>query len=128
MRATRKTQYALRGMIFLAKKEDSSSLREIADKEGIPFDYLEKIFSGLEKSGLLTSKRGANGGYTLSVSPEKITLQSVFDAVGEPVAIVSCIESSCPKGSACRAARGWKRANKEIKKTLSEIRLSDLLK
>ena len=115
-------------MLFLSKRKEPSSLRDVAEKEDIPFDYLEKIFSRLEKAGFLISKRGVSGGYLLATPLEKVSLQDVFDAVGESVAIVNCIESTCSKGSACRAAKGWKKANKDIKKTLSEIKLSDLLK
>lgn len=128
MQATKKAQYALRGVLFLAKEKRVCSLRSIAKQEDISFDYLEKIFSKLEKKGLVNSKRGATGGYILSRLPEKITLKDVFDAVEEQISIVSCIEKYCPRDSSCRASKAWRKVNKEIKSSLSAIKLSDLLK
>lgn len=128
MQATKKAQYALRGVLFLAKEKKVCSLRSVAEKEDISFDYLEKIFSKLEKKGVVKSKRGAMGGYILSRAPGKITLKDVFDAVEEQISIVNCIEKHCPRDSSCKASKAWKKVNKEIKSSLSAIKLSDLLK
>ncbi len=127
MKATKKTQYALRAMIVLSKRGDSPlSLRIIAKKEGISFDYLEKIFSKLEKKGLVTSKRGATGGYFFSKDPGKITLKDIFDAVEEPISIVTCLTMSCPRDGNCRASKAWRKVNGKIEEAFSSIKLSEL--
>ncbi len=128
MKATKKAQYALRAMILLAKKREVCSLRLIAKAENISFDYLEKIFSRLEKGGLVNSKRGATGGYTLSRVPEEITLRDIFNAVEEEIAIVECIKEKCPRDSSCRATSAWREVNKKIEEALSSITLNDLIK
>ncbi len=129
MQTTKRTQYALRAMINLAEGErKTQSLRSISEKEDISFDYLEKIFSKLEKKGLVISKRGVTGGYFLSSPPEKITLKDIFDAVEESLSIVDCMKMKCPKDSKCRASGAWKEVNKKIEETLSSIKLSDLIK
>ncbi len=116
-------------MIFLGKKEGGlSSLRSIAQKENISFDYLEKIFSRLEKKGLVKAKRGATGGYFLSEDPQEITLKDIFDAVEEHISVVGCIEDGCPRDGECMASTAWKRVNKKIEDTLSSVRLSELIK
>ncbi len=98
MKATKRTQYALRAMINLAgDKGKVVSLRSISEKESISFDYLEKIFSKLEKASLVNSKRGAAGGYLLSRSSNEIALKDIFDAVEEPISVVDCIKMKCPK-------------------------------
>ncbi len=129
MQITKKSQYALRAMIVLAKrKKEVQSLRFISKEENISFDYLEKIFSKLEKGGLVKSKRGAAGGYLLSRAPAKITIKDIFDAVGEPVFIVDCIGKKCPRDDICRASRAWKKINKTVEESLSSIKLSTLIK
>ena len=127
MRATKKAQYALRSIIFLAKKKEVSSLRSIADAEGISFDYLEKILSKLEKSNLVESKKGVTGGYLLAKNPKSINLKDVFDAVGEPISLVDCLKKRCPLDSKCRAIKGWKKVNTKIEEALLSVKLSDLL-
>ncbi len=129
MKATKRTQYALRAMINLAESEgEVLPLRSVSEKEGISFDYLEKIFSKLEKASLVNSRRGATGGYFLSRASDKITLKDIFDAVEETVSVVDCIETKCPRDSGCRASGAWKKVNKRIEETLYSIKLSDLIK
>ena len=115
-------------MIMLAERKETCSLRSIAKEEEISFDYLEKIFSRLEKKGLVGAKRGVSGGYFLLKDPGKITLEHVFDALGEPISLVDCVKIKCPKDSNCRASGAWKEVNKKIKKALSSVKLSDLIK
>ncbi len=128
MKTTKKTQYALRAMLFLAKNNGKvCPISIIAKKENISFDYLEKIFSNLEKKGLVVSKRGATGGYLLSKNYKNITLKDIFVATEEKIAIVDCILNKCPQGSKCDAMRAWKSVNKKIEEALLSIKLSDLL-
>ena len=129
MRATKKTQYALRAMIILAReKKNTCSLRLIAEEEDISFDYLEKVFSRLEKKGLVFSKRGATGGYVIARNPEKITLKDIFIAVEEPFSIVDCLGKNCPRDSGCKAAKAWKKVNERVEDALFSVKLADLIK
>ena len=61
-------------------------IRVISERQGIPSRYLEQIFQWLRRAGLVTSKRGPGGGYTLSRSPARISLREVVEAVEGPVA------------------------------------------
>ncbi len=129
MKATKKSQYALRAMITLSRKEkETISLRVIAEQENIPLFYLEKVFSMLEKNDLVSSKRGSSGGYFLSRRAEKITLKDIFDAVGESVSVVDCVGGGCPQSGSCKASKAWLEVNKKIKDALSSVKLSDLIK
>lgn len=129
MKTTKKTQYALRAMIFIAKKKkEVCSLRVISEKEGISLDYLEKIFSKLEKNNLVISKRGVNGGYVLSRGANKITLKDIFDAVGESISVVDCVSKKCIYDRACAVSSTWKEINKKIEESVSSINLANFLK
>ncbi len=65
MKISKKIQYGLRALVYLANN-GFSSIRKISEAEKIPYYYLEKIFANLENSGLVKSKKGALGGYSLS--------------------------------------------------------------
>jgi len=127
MKATKKTQYALRAMIMLAREDGVCSLKNISKEESISFDYLEKIFSKMEKAKLVNSKRGAGGGYYLSRLPGKITLKNVFDAVEESISVVDCVDKGCSRDKSCRASGAWKEVNEKLEKALSSVKLSDLI-
>ncbi len=128
MRTTKRSQYALRAMIIIAKKGGAPcSLSVIGEKERISPYYLEKIFANLEKKGLVKAKRGAKGGYFLKKTPKEISLKDVFNAVGEKVDIADCVAKKCPRDGDCGASRAWKKVDNEIEKTLSSIKLSSLL-
>jgi len=58
MRISIKSRYGLRALLYLARKNRVSSVKEISEKEKIPFDFLEKIFSELQKKGLIKSQKG----------------------------------------------------------------------
>lgn len=131
MKISKKTQYGLRAMIFLASKENEfHSLREISIKEGIPFNYLEKICSQLEKNKLLDSRKGVNGGYKISMSPKKIKVGSVMRALEEKISLVDCIDSSCfcERKKNCLTIKAWLKLQCSIEKTIDSISLYDLLK
>lgn len=128
MKTTKKTQYALRAILFLAKNDGKvCSVNTIAKEENISFDYLEKVVSKLEKNKLVISKRGATGGYFLPRNYRDITLKDIFIATEEKIAIVDCILKKCPQGSKCDAMRAWKKVNKKIEEALLSIKLGDLL-
>ena len=131
MKISKKTQYGLRAMIHLALKENEfQSLREISAEQGIPFNYLEKICSQLEKKKLLESRKGVNGGYILSISPKKIKVGTVMRALEEKMSLVECMDSSCfcDKRKNCLTVKAWVKLQESLEKTVDSISLYDLLK
>ncbi len=128
MRITTKTQYGLRGMIFLAEKEGPVSLKEIWKEEGISLDYLEKIFEKLKRSGLVNSKKGMRGGYFLAKKPEKIKVGEIIKVLeGEPY-FARCLNSFCPKEKKCKSKKVWKRLKNALNSALNSFTLFDLIK
>lgn len=134
MKISKRAQYGLTAMVHLArnlpagrhgKNKRAISIREISNEERVPFAFLNQIFSALEKASFVKGKHGANGGYFLAKSPNKI---SVFDVVGllEQVNTVNC--SHCPKLKKCLTKDVWYRVDKSIEKTLKSIKLSELIK
>ncbi len=136
MRVSKKSQYGLRAMVYLAsvfgKKNNIRSLQEISQKENISFDYLEKIISQLEKKGLVRSKRGIQGGYSLKRSPEKISVGEIINTLESTMLPVKCLAKekryNCPRKKICRTVNVWKKVQKVLNSTLNSITLADLLK
>ena len=71
MRISRKAEYALRALVALARHGRPLQIGELSRVENIPVKFLEQILLALRNDGLLASKRGVGGGYTLSVRREK---------------------------------------------------------
>ena len=79
---TAKSRYAVVGMAELARSGDTPvPIATVAERRGIPVQFLEQLFSTLRRSGLLISQRGVKGGYRLARDPEEITVLEVVQAL-----------------------------------------------
>ncbi len=89
MKITKKSLYAIRALIALARHESSTSLTiaQIAEAQQLPRKFLEQILLALKSEGLLISRAGPRGGYTLARTPASITLAEIFSAVEEPISV-----------------------------------------
>jgi len=84
-------EYALRAMVTLAYRAgDAMTVQEIAEVTRVPAPYLSKLMQGMVRSGLLKSRRGLGGGFTLSRSPEGITMWDILQAVDPLKRIHTC--------------------------------------
>jgi len=129
-----KSQYGLRAMTYLARcKKEICPLKDISKGEGISFDYLEKIISKLEKSGLVKAKKGAQGGYYLSKKPSRIKVGEIIYSLEGDKQLVKCISQGKSKKIICSRERGccarslWKKIHDSLDKTLNSITLLDLI-
>ncbi len=96
MKFSKKGEYALRALLELTAQRDSILLQrhEIAERQNIPIEFLEQILLTLKNAGLLTSKRGINGGYSLLKAPEEITLGQVIRLLDGPLAPIACVSKT----------------------------------
>lgn len=128
MKITKKTQYGLRAMIFLAKNKNKVfSLSEIAKREKVPINFLEKIFLQLNKAGLVKTKRGIQGGYYIAKSPENIRVIKIIENLEGKLHLVKCLSDFCPHSKSCSAKKCWQKLQKSIKAALSSLTLADLI-
>src|SRR6266478_9056272 len=94
MRVTAKGEYATRAVLHLALQyPEVVTIHEIAARHRIPLKYLEQILLELKRGGILESRRGVNGGYTLARAPEKISVGEVLRIVDGAFAESSCIHN-----------------------------------
>jgi Rrf2 family protein len=79
---TSKSRYAVVALAELARSgKDPVPIGQVAERRGIPVQFLEQLFSTLRRAGILTSHRGARGGYTLARPPEQINVLEVVQAL-----------------------------------------------
>lgn len=86
------TEYALRAIVFLAQHQNDGPTgnAKIAEKTQVPPSYLAKILQSLTAVNILTSKRGAAGGFQLAVAPEELSVLDVVNAVDPIKRITTC--------------------------------------
>lgn len=108
MRVSKKAEYALRALVAMARPPARSwSIHELASGEHIPIKFLEQILLSLRRAGILNSKRGVGGGYTLVRAPEDIRIGEVIAVFDGPLAPVPCAAErptercSCPDPRTC---------------------------
>lgn len=133
MQFSTKSQYGLRAMVYLAKcKRRICPLKVISQEEEISFDYLEKIFSKLEKEGLVKAKKGARGGYSLAKSPKKIRVGKIIKALEDNLILVKCLgraeKSICSREKKCLTKNFWKKIQNSLYLALNSLTLADLTK
>ena len=127
-KVSKKTQYGLRAIVCLAKTSKEKkifSVKAISEKEGIPFDFLEKIISKLEKSNLVVAKKGIQGGYLLKKNPGMISVYDVVSSLEGKKHLVDCL--LCEKSKKCAAKNVWGKIEDSLNKTLKSIKLSQLI-
>ena len=127
MKISKKAQYGLTAMVHLArnKPQKAVSIKQISNIEKVPFEFLSKIFSELEKAKLVLSRYGANGGYFLAKRPEKITVLDIVRLL-ENINAVNCM--FCKKSKKCLTKNVWAKVDEAVSKTLNSITLKDLIK
>jgi len=110
-----------------------ASLAEIAAEEDLPRAYLEQLVVGLRAAGLVTSTRGAHGGYELSRPPADITMGEVLRALEGPIAPMICASDDpdhknvCGRSSGCTVNVLWIRVRDAVAGALDSMTLADLV-
>lgn len=131
MRLTAKSEYGLLAMIDLACRVDVGpvSAREISDRQGIPAKYLEQLFVGLRKAGLVGAVRGARGGFALERPASDITVLDVVEALEGSLRPTVCDggrAALCGRGDSCAASNVWDRATQAVREVLGSTTLESL--
>lgn len=119
LQVSRKVDYALRAMIHLANQDArgrACTVAEIAGRERIPRQFLEKIVQQLIHKGLVRSRRGPHGGYVLGRSPDQTTFRDVIEAVEGPISLNVCVgeHPDCFLLGACGMNRVWAEGQRRV--------------
>lgn len=134
MKLSAKAEYGVRAMAVLAIYYQTGPLplREIAAQENISLNFLEQIFPGLRREGLILSVRGSRGGYMLSRPPADINIGDIVRAVEGPITPVDCLsensgELCCDRRDGCLTRQVWEKLRDKINDVLDNVTLDELV-
>lgn len=132
LRLSTKGRYGTRFMIELALRYGKGFvlLKDVAECQDISEGYLEQILPYLKKAGLVNSRRGAHGGYSLAKPPSRITLREVIWALEGDLNVVDCVAAVtlCQKVKFCTSRNVWVEVSKRIEDVLDSFTLQDIIK
>ncbi len=133
MKVSTRGDYASRALLSLALHGDGgtpTSVREIADRTGLPQPYLEQILLALKGAGIVRSKRGVGGGYVLARDPAQILLSQIISAVDGPIVAGDFAEphtnGSCDHEGQCVLLTIWASAGAHMRRYLDSFTLADI--
>jgi Rrf2 family iron-sulfur cluster assembly transcriptional regulator len=125
--------YASRALLSLALHGDTTgptTVRDIAERTGLPQPYLEQILLALKGAGLVRSKRGVGGGYVLARDPAAITLAEIVSAVDGPITMGDFGEphtaGACDHEGQCVLLSIWQSAGTVMRRLLEGWTLADI--
>ena len=125
--------YASRALLSLAlhaDREGPTSVRDIAERTGLPQPYLEQILLALKGAGLVRSKRGVGGGYVLAREPSGITLGEIVSAVDGPIVAGDFGEphqdGACDHEGQCVLLTVWAEVSYDMRRRLDSYTLADM--
>lgn len=130
MELTRKGEYAIRGILYLARQPQGkvSLVGDIAVAADVPKTFLAKILQDFVKVGLVTSSRGTGGGFMLARPADRITLREVVEAVEGPIMPNRCLIGAgvCERDGSCRVHPVWERVRAQTVAILEGITIEEL--
>ena len=140
MRLSKRGEYGLRAMIFIATSLHNNQadnglvqIKDIAEKENIPAKYLEQILLTLKNAGLLHSKMGVGGGYYLGKPASEVNLGQIFRVLDGPVAPIRCVSHmayepcGCPDEATCGLRLTMLDVRNAIASILDRTSLADVI-
>lgn len=132
MKISTKGRYALRMLIDLALHQSDGfvALKDIAERQDISKKYLEQIVPLLNKSNLLKTNRGYQGGYMLSKPPEQYTVGEILRITEGNLCPVACLQyevNDCPRAGECITLGVWQGLYKAITDYLDSVTLQDII-
>jgi Rrf2 family iron-sulfur cluster assembly transcriptional regulator len=133
MRVSSKGDYACRALLSLALHRTAvgpTSVRDIAERTGIPQPYLEQILLALKGAGLVRSKRGVGGGYVLARPANEIRISEILSAVDGPISLGDFGEphqdGACDHEGQCVLLAIWKSAGEQMRLLMDAFTLQSV--
>ncbi|MFO7957396.1 MAG: Rrf2 family transcriptional regulator [Candidatus Brocadiia bacterium] len=132
MKLSTRVRYGCRAMVDLALHNEDGPvpLEVLAREQHMPDRYLAKIIQDLRRSGLVSSVRGAGGGYVLKAPLDSISLLDIYEALEGPFCPVECLEdpAGCELVEECVTRDVWNEIQKSMTEVLESVTLADLVR
>jgi FeS assembly SUF system regulator len=129
LRLTNMADYAVVILVHAARAADGKlNAATTAQATGVPAPTVSKVLSALTKAGLVTSQRGAAGGYVLARPLSDISIADIIEAVDGPIALTTCADGGgeCGLELSCAMRDPWKVINRTVRHSLHSISLASL--
>lgn len=133
MRVSTRGDYACRALLSLALQDEHTgptSVRDIAERTGLPQPYLEQILLALKGAGIVRSKRGVGGGYVLARDPADIRLSEILSAVDGPITLGDFgqphQDGACDHEGQCVLLAIWNQAGDVMRRHLDGFTLASI--
>jgi Rrf2 family protein len=130
MQVSKTLDYAVRSLTYMSKRPiERFSMKEIAENQHIPLNYLAKIMRKLVNRGIIRSMVGPEGGYALRKSPREINLKEVYEAIEGELKIIDCMDKDtiCVLYENCPQLPVWDKLQVSMIKILESTTLEDML-
>lgn len=128
---TREADYAIRLMVALAPRQPGTvvSARALASECDVPYELARTILGNLADVGILESRRGRSGGFTLARPAEEIRLGDVLSAAGETLQLNVCVNdpSMCGRSTVCPVHPIWTAASGVLRDFLATQTIAQIL-
>jgi len=124
----KKVEYSVVFIAYLSKnRQNVVSLTEAAEKLNLPYRFLGQLAGKLKSAGLITSKEGKAGGYTLTDGWEDKNLYDLIGALGENKHLVKCLGGGvCNRTEECQMRGVWGKIESGFREELKKIRLNEI--
>lgn len=129
MELTRKGEYAIRGIIYLAQQPPGkvTLVSEVAEATQVPLAFLAKIFQSFARLGIVNSSRGTGGGFAIGRPPESISLREVVEAVEGPIIPNRCLLGGvCDLSVDCTVHPVWRKVQVQVEQILDAVTIAEL--
>lgn len=131
LQITRQTEYAIRGLQELARRQDDApvQLKVIAGACEVSEAFLAKIFQMLAQAGIVKSHRGVKGGFSMGREPKDITLREVVEVCEGGIVLNHCLRNvdPCKDADTCQVAGVWREAQDALTGALDRTNLADVI-
>ena len=133
MRITKEADYALRICLCLARHGTSMATNSIAAETGLSRSYTTQILRTLTLAGITSGKQGNGGGYSLTHTPDTISIGTLIEAIDGEIAIVGCLRCTEPcsqygeRTYACPMQTYFSELNNDLRTELHRTMLSAFL-
>ncbi|MGZ8218091.1 SUF system Fe-S cluster assembly regulator [Methylomagnum sp.] len=129
LRISKLTDYAIIVLGQMARHpQQTFAATELAESAGVAVPTVSKVLKALTRAQVLTSTRGAKGGYQLANPPERTTVASIIFALEGPIALTECglEQDSCQQSSSCHTRGHWNIITRAINTALESVTLADM--
>ena len=130
LRLNRLTDYAVVVMSQMTRNPEAlRTAPQIAQDTGVPLPTVAKLLNALAHERLITSHRGAAGGYSLNRPAGQITVAEIIQALEGPIALTACVDGQtggCDVESLCPMRGNWDKVNRAIQGALAGVTLADM--